>query len=767
VKPLFLEGSLEREMQSVNSENNGNLQSDRWRLSKLTGSLCNPEHPINRFSTGNLKTLYEDPIAKGIDVRERFIDFYEKNYSANRMKLVVLGRESLDELQSWVVELFSEVENKNLPQNRWDGVPLMGKDGNYLTVFARPIKDSRMLSIMFPYPDEEMLHDFQPQHYISHLIGHEGEGSLLSYLKKNHWADDLSAGGYTMCPGSGTFSITTTLTEEGLKNYEEVVKATFQYIGLLNEEPPKEEIFRELQSTGELKFRFKQKEEPHETARDLADEMQVEFPRERIISDGWLYRKFDPAGVLKGLSHLRPDNARITVTSQHSGKTWTHKEKWYGTEYTTEKWSPSFQKTLEAAVISTSANRPNELHLHRPNEFIPTRLDVIRKNILVPAKTPKLLRNDEHLRLWYKKDDQFWVPKAEVTIILHSPAASASARDSMIGDMFTSLVCDSLVEYAYEASLAGLHYQLFSGSDSLILEIKGFNDKISVLLEKVLDTLRNGQFTEERFRDIKETRMRALKNTRFSDLHNQPRQFRTYITTEKTYLYEQLAIALENVTINDIKKFLPQLLREVRIEIFALGNLTKEDARSIATICESTLKPVGLPQGRLPTQRTVILPPGSNYVYQRQVFDPEDINNCVEQCFWTGSNGDVPSSATSRLTAAILKEPFYDQLRTTEQLGYVVQSGFGTPWPNSNHFILLRVQSVRPVDYLEERIELFLTKHRNFIRDMEHSKFEKYKSGMCNELLEKPKTIYEETDEFLEHVYSGSYHFEKCEYLKL
>lgn len=761
VKPLFLASSLEREMQSVNSENNGNLQSDRWRLSKLTGSLCNSEHPLNRFTTGNIKTLYEEPLAKGIDVRQRFIDFYEQNYSANIMKLVVLGRESLDELESWVVELFSGIENKNLAQNRWDGVPLMGKDGDHLTVYARPIKDARKLTIMFPYPDEDEMFESDPQHYISHLVGHEGEGSLLSYLKKNDWTDDLSCGGYTICPGSGSFTINMALTEKGLKDYEKVVEATFQYIGMLNETPPKEEIFRELQSMGELTFRFKQKEEPYEFTRDLADGMSVQYPRERILSNGLIQREFAPDAIKIGLSYLRPDNARITITSQHAGKTWTHKEKWYGTEYTVEKWSPDFTKALEAAVTSTSATRPAELHLHRPNEFLPTRLDVVKRNVSSPAKNPKILRNDERLRIWYKKDDQFWVPKAELHIALYSPFASSTADDVAVASIFTSLVSDALVEYSYEASLANLQYRFSNGIDRLSIDVFGFNDKMLVLLEKVLDTIKNGAFAEERFISIKEASIRAEKNTRFGDLHMQPREFRTYITTVGTFLSEQRAKAYENLTMDDVKNFLPRFLSEVRMEILAVGNLSKEDALQAAAMCESILKPTGIPRKRLPATQAVILPPGSNYVYQRPVEDPENINNCLEQTYWTGETRDLAAAAVAHLTAAILKEPFYDQLRTTEQLGYVVQSGYGTPWPHAHHFILLRVQSVRSVDYLESRVEVFLTRFGNFIRDMDESKFEKHKAGLCNSILEKAKTIYEEASNFLGEINAGSYYFDE------
>ncbi len=47
--------------------------------------------------------------------------FYLEHYSANLCKLVVLGRESLDELQQMVQEMFSAVENRHLPVPSFSG----------------------------------------------------------------------------------------------------------------------------------------------------------------------------------------------------------------------------------------------------------------------------------------------------------------------------------------------------------------------------------------------------------------------------------------------------------------------------------------------------------------------------------------------------------------------------------------------------------------------------------------------------------------------
>ena len=128
IAPLFLEDCLDRELRAVDSEFKKNLQQDTYRLYQLGRSLANPNFPYCHFSTGNLITLRDDPVARGINVRDEFIKFHEKYYSSNEMKLVILGREDLDTLQKWVIEMFSEVKNKDLPSPRWEGQPYTEKE---------------------------------------------------------------------------------------------------------------------------------------------------------------------------------------------------------------------------------------------------------------------------------------------------------------------------------------------------------------------------------------------------------------------------------------------------------------------------------------------------------------------------------------------------------------------------------------------------------------------------------------------------------------
>jgi hypothetical protein len=125
------------------------------------------------------------------------MDFHEKHYSANKMKLVILGREPLDRLEGWAADLFAGVRNKSLSQNRWESEVPFGASDLLTQCFAKPVMDSRELDLSFPFIDEELLFESQPSRYISHLIGHEGPGSIMSYIKAKGWANGLSAGMFT------------------------------------------------------------------------------------------------------------------------------------------------------------------------------------------------------------------------------------------------------------------------------------------------------------------------------------------------------------------------------------------------------------------------------------------------------------------------------------------------------------------------------------------------------------------------------------------
>ncbi|KAL1959901.1 hypothetical protein VTO42DRAFT_569 [Malbranchea cinnamomea] len=761
IAPLFLPSTLDRELRAVDSENKKNLQSDPWRLQQVLKSLSNPKHPYHHFSTGNLQTLRDEPKKRGLNVRDEFMKFHDKHYSANRMKLVVLGREPLDVLESWVSELFSGVMNKDLPQNRWDDVQPFNPEDLGRVIYAKPVMDTRSLDIYFPYQDEENMYESQPSRYISHLIGHEGPGSILAYIKAKGWATELSAGAIHVCPGAAFFTISIRLTEDGLARYRDVVKVVFRYISLIKERPPEQWIFDEMKNLAEVDFRFRQKSPATRFTSTLSSVMQKPFPREWLLSGGTLLRKFDPELITRGLGYLRADNFLLQVVSQKYPGDWDKKEKWYGTEYKVERIPEDLLSEIRRTLKDPSAARIPELHLPHRNEFVPTRLDVEKKEVAVPAKAPTLIRNDDLVRVWWKKDDTFWVPKATVEVTLRNTLVYATPANNVMARLYCDLVKDALAEYSYDAELAGLDYNLTPVVFGLEVSVAGYNDKMAVLLEKVLSCMKNLKITRDRFDIIKERMVRGFRNADYQQPYYQVGSYTRYLTAAKVWINEQLAAELEHIELEDVAAFFPQLLRQTHVEILAHGNLYKEDALKITDLVESTLKARPLPQSQWYVRRNVIMPPGSNYIYEHTLKDPANINHCIEYYLHVGNLTDRVLRAKTLLFAQMTNEPAFDQLRTKEQLGYVVWSGARYSSTTVGYRII--VQSERTAKYLESRIESFLASFSATLEQMSDEEFESHKRSIINKRLEKLKNLGSESNRFWSHIGSEYYDFKQHE----
>ena len=102
-------------------------------------------------------------------------------------------------------------------------------------------------------------------------------------------------------------------------------------------------------------------------------------------------------------------------------------------------------------------------------------------------------------------------------------------------------------------------------------------------------------------------------------------------------------------------------------------------------------------------QRELNLPEGCNYAYT-MLNDAHKLH-AIEiyfQCF----QQSVENNGILELFAHFVDEPCFDQLRTKEQLGYIVNSGVRRSRGVQGFRVI--VQSARDLEHVNRRIELFL-----------------------------------------------------------
>ncbi|VVT49745.1 uncharacterized protein SAPINGB_P002422 [Magnusiomyces paraingens] len=748
ISPLFSPSCKDREIRAVDSENKNNLQNDNWRLHQISRFFSNHAHPYHKYSTGNLETLETIPLSKNIDVRDRLLEFYDNHYSANLMKLVLIGRESLDTLQQWTVDFFSPIVNKNRKEIVYSE-PFLDDENLGILIQAKPVKEKKVLSLRFPIPSDSVFNEAKPLSYASFCIGHEGPGSILNLLKEKGWASSLSSGAGLVSEGQAFSEIDIALTERGLSNYKEIIAICFQYLKLLQSSPISERLFQEQKIMSEVNFKYTAKKNSLSTVTKLASQMQRPYPLERLL-DYSVFTKFDPNLTRKYIDYFNVHNFRATLVAQ-TLEGLDKQEKWYGTHYRSDKFDPDFIKYLEGLDLNP------DLALPTPNEFIPENFDVDKKENVEILKHPILLRNQKQVKVWYKKDDTFWTPKASVNLYFKAPITYSSPSNYVKSSLYFRIVDDHLTLFAYHANLAGLAYDVSVARDGFKIHVRGYNNKIGLLLERILLELKDFKVDRIKFETCKERLVRELKNQWYAVSYNQFIAHFGYLLNENTWTLEERLHALENVTYEEVVEFGPQVLKRFDLEVVAIGNLHKNEALEIANQTMEILVSEPIPDSQSVCQRSYYLPPSSEFEFSYLSKDEHNVNSGVEFFIQVAKLTDPYTRVVLELLASMAVEPAFNQLRTREQLGYIVFCGMRLTRTSCGLRII--VQSERTTSLLKQRVDRFLIGLGEIIENYTNEEFNTYVTSLIAKKQEKYKNLYEESSSYNAQIVSGYYHF--------
>lgn len=754
-KPLMSADATMREIKAVDSENQKNLLSDPWRICQLEKHLTAEDHPYHKFSTGNWDTLEVKPKAKGIDTRNELLKFYEENYSANLMHLVVYTNESLDKIQSLVEEKFRDIRNTDRDCFHASGQPCKSE---HLQILVRtvPIKQGHKLRIVWPVTPELRHYTEGPCRYLGHLIGHEGEGSLYYILKKLGWATSLSAGESELSLDFSFFTVGIDLTDEGQEHTQDIIGLLFKYIDLLQQSGVCKWIFEEVSAVCETKFHYQDKTPPSDYALNIAGNMQF-YPAKDWLTGSSLPSKFSPSVIQMVLDQLSPNNVRIFWESKkfegHTDKV----EPWYGTAYSIEKITAS---VIQGWVLSS----PDEsMHLPAPNKFIPT--DLSLKTVQEKVKFPVLLSRSSYSALWYKPDTLFSTPKAYVKIDFNCPYAGNSPEAGVLTHIFTQLLVDYLNEYAYYAQVAGLHYSINHTDAGFQVTLLGYNHKLRILLETIVEKIATFRVKTDRFSIIKETVTKEYQNFKYQQPYQQAMSYCSLILQDQTWPWIEQLEVLPLLQAEDLDKFVPLMLSRTFVECYIAGNIESHEAESMTKHIEDALFKCSKPlcQPLFPSQnltnRVVKLESGTDYFYPSQCLNPDEENSALLHYIQVGRD-DFKLNVKLQLFALVAKQPTFHQLRSVEQLGYItvlIQRNYC-----GIHGLQFIIQSTaKAPGNIEKRVEAFLEMFETKLNEMTIEEFKSNVNALVDMKLEKHKNLREESTFFWREINDGTLRFDR------
>jgi secreted Zn-dependent insulinase-like peptidase len=739
--PLFTPELVDRERNAVHSEFSAKLKDDGRRLLSVRKASGNPDHAFSRFAVGNLTTLEN---TEDNPLRPDLVEFWREHYSANLMTLAVYGPQSLDELEAMVRERFAAIENRNLTAQQHPE-PILDMDRLPEKVTAETLKDSRHLTLAFPIPSQKENYKTKPASYLANLIGHEGPGSLFDVLKNAGLVESLSAGLGMDTGQNATLEISMALTRKGLANQDTIINLTFEYLDQIRQNGISEERFHEMQQLARIDFRFRERGKPVREAMRLSRSLR-DYPVKDVLSAPWLMERYAPEHYRALLQQLTPENLQVRVSAPDPKLESPAHTQWYDTPW---------QREPLQLHSKTETNLASQLSLPEANPFVPENLELVAGDTMAH---PERLADFHGLDVWYARDTRFNTPKANVFISLRTPATQDSARTKVLTQLLMDTVNTNLNAQAYPAQLAGLNYRVYSHLRGITVRIGGYDDKLHTLLQRILAELADPTITPQRFEIDRQRLIDSLENQAKNRPVQQTSEFVQTALIEGTFPTSEKLAAAREVTLEELRAFAGTLLASTDPVMLAHGNLTRAAALNMARQVQALVLDEGQ-RTSVPRSSLRQLPPGETHATIK--VDHPDTGYTL---YLQGRDTSYPERARFRLLAQIVGSPFYEEIRTSRQLGYIV---YGTNFEILETPALgLIVQSPEANGAtIDAAVTEFARDFAQQLDNLEDSRLNREKQAVISRLLESDRQLDEISSRYWREIDRQNYDFDSREQL--
>ena len=267
-----------------------------------------------------------------------------------------------------------------------------------------------------------------------------------------------------------------TLTPSGFENYEEIIKAVYNHIDLINRTPDSElrRIWEEIKSISSIDFNFQEKSSAYEIAPFVSKQL-LDVPVKNVFSAGYLLGDIDIEQFRSFCKLLVPSRAIMILRSEtfdwlpldspiqsddsfcdSTSLSYNQREPWYGVHYHVEK--------IDEKVEDLISNLTPETVIPSENRYIAyelaNKVDIITSGKL-ESTAPLQILGTEGFECWHSKDEVFGHPKSSIFSFLHTiESADGNPVNSIIGILFAQRIARKM----YQAGLAGIGYSADVGN---------------------------------------------------------------------------------------------------------------------------------------------------------------------------------------------------------------------------------------------------------------------------------------------------------------
>ena len=735
IDPLFDPDSVSREINAVDSEHKKNVHKDFWKKYQLMLYLTNQDSYVNQFITGSLNTLNKP------DIREQVIKFYKKYYVPQNISICVGSSQPVEQIQKMIADTFGHITPSSY--------------NNYKLVIEKPFYSINKnncyhlkslstiyeLSYIWEIPYQESFSKSKDFIIFEKLLTNRSTNSLFFYLKNLGFMNSIKS----ETKYEGVLIVTFNLTKEGFDNMDLIQKVLYECIDQIKKLDLKKyaEYYKKVM---EINFDCIEKFQTEDLCNLLAINHHYE-KTEKVFETSFKIINTKTTEEYFNLfnQYITPDSVIKIITSPNypnENKFEYNKLKEYEAVYAQIPNLVSKKMIIDESFCCFEINNP---YLNA-NPVLISNLDKYDIPTLIGEKQ------------WYGGCSKFCEPLLNIWLQFNNSNYFSSAKNYVL----TSVACSILnflssvilfkpLELSYSISFLPK-----SSTSAISVNINGLNDitKLQILLKDVNEFIVNidnhfSKLSHKYVTNLLVSLSEAYSNTKFYNSW----EYVSYkiknnaYTTE--YNYEDLEKEVKKINYEVIKDYLSNIVKNSSLTSLVYGNIEPTNVTNISTnfnkLYFNSSSPI----------------PEINELENFDLVHPnvKETANCV--CYFYPVGSFVPKEfVLLNLAVNILGQTFFDNLRTKNQLGYLVSMSHTNI--KNLHFIVQKIQSDKSVDFIEEKISDY---NKMLKKQIIEADFEKFVKTLENQLLEPEYSLDEKLAKYLPEISLREYLFNRNQLL--
>jgi secreted Zn-dependent insulinase-like peptidase len=285
----------------------------------------------------------------------------------------------------------------------------------------------------------------------------------------------------------------------------------------------------------------------------------------------------------------------------------------------------------------------------------------------------------------------------------------------------------------------------------LQIRLYGYSDRLQVLLDTLLVELTDPGISGQRFDQLKTDLQRRLRNTSEDPVLNQMvRRLNSFLIRDSR-TPEALAAALEGLTLEDILAHRDRLLSNQKSTVLIHGNQTQNGALDLASRISAMIPP-NEAVNTVETQVAAL--PSRRYRHEMAI----DHNDSALLGYYQSQDSSLRERSLFALLGRTMSAPYFAEMRTEEQLGYIVLSQNFMTEDLPGLIVYIQSPDTDPA-LLQLFSDRFMNRYLQQLRSMPGEEVERYKAGLINDLTTPEQNLYELSQSYWQTIMDGNPNF--------